>query len=56
MSASAFVAKDTNPLFQWTCEDFLAIDDAFYQTAIGAAEIITLAINPPLKLNSFRLI
>ncbi|MEX9214825.1 acid-resistance protein [Providencia rettgeri] len=41
MSASAFAATNAKPVSQWTCEDFLAIDDAFYPTAIGAAEIIT---------------
>ncbi|EDU57730.1 HdeA/HdeB family chaperone [Providencia stuartii] len=29
------------PVSQWKCEDFLVIDDNFYPTAIGAAEIVT---------------
>ncbi|HEM6871527.1 TPA: acid-resistance protein [Providencia stuartii] len=41
MATSAFAATDTKPVSQWTCEDFLAVDDSFYPTAIGAAEIIT---------------
>lgn len=41
MTTLAFAATDAKPVSQWTCEDFLAIDDAFYPTAIGAAEIIT---------------
>ena len=30
ISASAFAATDAKPVSKWTCEDFLAIDDAFY--------------------------
>ncbi|MDT1068422.1 acid-activated periplasmic chaperone HdeA [Providencia stuartii] len=31
----------SKPVSQWKCEDFLVIDDNFYPTAIGAAEIVT---------------
>lgn len=41
MATSAFATTDTKPVSQWKCEDFLVIDDNFYPTAIGAAEIVT---------------
>ncbi|KPD02522.1 hypothetical protein M992_1675 [Moellerella wisconsensis ATCC 35017] len=39
--ASTFATADAKPVSQWTSEDPLTIDDAFYPTAIGVAEIIT---------------
>ncbi|EKT60910.1 acid-activated periplasmic chaperone HdeA [Providencia sneebia] len=43
-SISAFAddaKKDAKPMSTWTCEDFLAIDDNFYPTAVGFGELLT---------------
>ncbi|HHZ8505978.1 acid-activated periplasmic chaperone HdeA [Morganella morganii] len=29
------------PVSQWTCDDFLSVDESFYPTAVGIAGIIT---------------
>ncbi|ELX8380518.1 acid-activated periplasmic chaperone HdeA [Providencia vermicola] len=42
LSAMAEEKKnDTKPLNEWTCEEFLAIDDNFYPTAVGFGELLT---------------
>jgi len=43
-SLSAMAAdkkEDHKPLAKWTCEEFLAIDDSFYPTAVGFGELLT---------------
>ncbi len=43
-SISAFAddgKKDAKPIAKWTCEEFLAIDDNFYPTAVGFGELLT---------------
>ncbi|MEM8366735.1 HdeA/HdeB family chaperone, partial [Morganella morganii] len=47
-SAFAMAADSTGPkhdvtqkpVSQWTCDDFLSIDESFYPTAVGIAGII----------------
>lgn len=42
MSAMAADKKgEAKPVTEWTCEEFLAIDDNFYPTAVGVGELLT---------------
>lgn len=40
-ATSALATTENKPLSHWTCNNFLAMDETFYPTAVGAAEIIT---------------
>ncbi|KMM85159.1 HdeA/HdeB family protein [Pseudomonas taetrolens] len=40
LSTLAQAADTKQPVSQWTCEDFLAVDDSFKPTAVGLGEVV----------------
>lgn len=40
LSMAAVDKNDVKPISNWTCEDFIALDDSYKPTAIGFAEAI----------------
>ncbi|MCL8380467.1 acid-activated periplasmic chaperone HdeA, partial [Escherichia coli] len=46
-AADAHQAADNiEPVYSWTCEDFLAVDESFQPTAVGFAEALNIKDKP----------